>query len=969
MRKTILFLHAALAVLLLGACTKPSPFKYESVPGDPMQTRIYTLDNGLKIYLTANKETPRIQTYIAVRVGGKNDPAETTGLAHYFEHLMFKGTTHYGTTNYEAEKPLLDEIERLFEVYRKTSGEAERKAVYHQIDSISYEASKFAIPNEYDKLMAGIGATGTNAYTGYDETVYTEDIPSNQIENWARIQADRFQNPVIRGFHTELETVYEEKNMSLTNDNRKIIEAALSALYPDHPYGTQTVLGTQENLKNPSITNIKNYFKTWYVPNNIAICMSGDLDPDETVGILNKHFGGLRANPSLPARPKLKENPLKEPAVKEVRGVEAERVALAWRIPSSPENDDILNVVDAVLNNGKAGLLDADLTQRQKVLYCSSEYFGLADGAAYGLYGVPKQGQTLDEVKDLLLAEMEKLKRGDFDEGLLKAAVNNYKLRFMSQLDSNEGRADMFVSAFIKGEDWASVVSAAERMSAITKRQVTDFANRYFGGNYALVYKRQGEDPDEKKMEKPAITPIVMNRDSASAFLQEILRSDVKPIEPVFLDFKSDMRQAEAKSGIPVLYKENTTNDIFSLNYVFETGTNNDKAIGTAIDYLSYLGTAGKSLREISMEFYKLACSFSVSAGEERTYVTVSGLNENMPQAVRLLEELLAGAQADKEAYANLAGDILKARADAKLDQRANLRRLTEYALYGPDSPSKHVLSSAELARTDPQELVARIHKLNSYEHKILYYGPEKLESLIKTINRLHRVPGKLSPAPPSPGFEWQETRESKVYFAQYDAKQTFLGAVSNRGEKFDPAVRPLLNMYNTYFGGDMNSVVFQEMREARSLAYTASARLIEPSRLKHPYYYYAFAATQNDKVPDAIKTFSSIINNMPVSEKAFSLAKESLISRLRTQRVTKSDVLWAFLAAQDLGLSSDTRRELFGQAQAMTLADVRAFQEKWVKGREYVYVVLGDEKSLDMKGLEKYGPVRKLSQEELFGY
>ena len=220
--------------MLAAACSK---YKYETVAGDPLNTRIYTLDNGLKVYMSVNKEAPRIQTYIAVKVGGKNDPAETTGLAHYFEHLMFKGTQQFGTSDYAAEKPMLDEIENLFEVYRKTADEAERAAIYRRIDSISYEASKIAIPNEYDKLMSAIGANGTNAFTSQDMTVYVEDIPSNQIDNWAKIQADRFKNPVIRGFHTELETIYEEKNMSLTQDSRKVWEAMDAALFPNHPYG------------------------------------------------------------------------------------------------------------------------------------------------------------------------------------------------------------------------------------------------------------------------------------------------------------------------------------------------------------------------------------------------------------------------------------------------------------------------------------------------------------------------------------------------------------------------------------------------------------------------------------------------------------------------------------------------------------------------------------------------------------
>ena len=315
------FKFVAVSIILTIAATSCSSKKdYETVKNDPLKARIYTLDNGLKVYMAVNKEQPRIQTFIAVRAGGKNDPAETTGLAHYFEHLMFKGTTNFGTTNYETEQPLLDEIENLFEMYRKTTNNAERKAIYKKIDSISYEASKIAIPNEYDKLMAAIGADGSNAYTSNDVTCYTEDIPSNQIENWAKIQSDRFANAVIRGFHTELETVYEEYNLSLTNDSRKIYDNILAGLYPNHPYGTQTVLGTQEQLKNPSIINIKNFYKQWYVPNNMAICLSGDFDPDETIAIIKKYFGELKPNENLPKLEFKPEEPITSPVIKEAIG-------------------------------------------------------------------------------------------------------------------------------------------------------------------------------------------------------------------------------------------------------------------------------------------------------------------------------------------------------------------------------------------------------------------------------------------------------------------------------------------------------------------------------------------------------------------------------------------------------------------------------------------------------------------------
>ena len=954
--------------LVLSSCSSQKKYSYETVPNDPLKARIYTLDNGLKVYLTVNKETPRIQTFIAVRVGGKNDPAETTGLAHYFEHLMFKGTDKYGTQDYAAEKPLLDQIEQQFEIYRQTTDEAERKAIYHTIDSLSYEASKYAIPNEYDKLMAAIGSSGSNAYTWYDQTVYQEDIPSNQIENWAKIQADRFENNVIRGFHTELEAVYEEKNMSLTRDNSKVQEAIFSSLFPKHPYGTQTVLGTQENLKNPSITNIKNYYKQWYVPNNMAICMSGDLDPDETIALIDKYFGSLKPNPELPKLNLPKEDPITAPVVKEVLGPDAESVALAWRFPGLASKDfEVLQVVSQVLYNGKAGLIDLDLNQQQKVLNSYGYPMGLADYSAFILGGLPKQGQTLEEVKDLLLNEIKKLRAGEFDEKMLQANINNFKLYELQSMESNEGRADIFVNSFINGTNWKDEVTAIDRMAKLTKEDIVAFADKYLKeDNYAVVYKKQGKDPNEKKMTKPEITPIVSNRDVASPFLTSIQENAVKPIEPVFLDFKKDMSQLTAKSDIPVLYKQNTTNDLFQLIYVFDMGNNNDKALGTAFDYLEYLGTSDMTPEELKSEFYRLACTFYVSPGNERTYVVLSGLNENMPAAMQLFEKLLADAQANKEAYNNLVGDILKARADAKLNQGQNFSRLMNYAMYGPKSPATNLLTEAELASMNPQELV---DNQNNYKHRILYYGPSSSKDLLATIDQYHQVPATLKDIPAGNEFSYLETPATKVLVAPYEAKQIYMAQISNLDKKYDPAIEPTRELYNEYFGGGMNSIVFQEMRETRGLAYSAWAGIMPPSYLKYPYTIRTQIATQNDKMIDAVNTFNDIINNMPESEAAFKLAKEGLINRMRTDRIIKSDIIWTYINAQDLGQSVDPRIKLYNDVQTMTLKDIVDFQKEWVKGRTYVYCILGDKKDLDMNKLKAVGPIEELTQEQIFGY
>ncbi|MGP1540375.1 M16 family metallopeptidase [Bacteroides pyogenes] len=969
-----LFKQSCLSLFLLlaaGACTSSGKYDYETVPNDPLKARIYTLDNGLKVYLTVNKETPRIQTYIAVRVGGKNDPAETTGLAHYFEHLMFKGTRQFGTQNYEAEEPLLDEIERQFEIYRKTKDEAERKAIYRVIDSLSYEASKYAIPNEYDKLMTAIGSTGTNAYTWYDQTVYQEDIPSNQVENWAKIQADRFGNNVIRGFHTELETVYEEKNMSLTRDMSKVQEAIFSSLFPKHPYGTQTVLGTQDDLKNPSITNIKNYYKQWYVPNNMAICMSGDLDPEATIAIIDKYFGEMKPNPELPVLNLPKEESINEPVVREVMGPDAELVALAWRFPGVSDKEyETMQVISRVLYNGKAGLIDLNLNQQQKVLTGYGYLMGLSDYSALILGGRPKQGQTLEEVRDLMLKEIEKLRMGDFDEKMLEANINNLKLYELQRMENNDGRADMFVRSFINGTSWSDEVTALDRMAKLTKTDIVDFAGKYLKDtNYAVVYKKQGKDPNEKKMSKPEITPIVANRDTASAFLKEIQESKAKPIEPVFLDFEKDMDRLKAKSDIQVLYKQNTVNDLFRLIYVFDMGNNHDKALGTAFDYLEYLGTSELTAEQVKSEFYRLACNFSVMPGNERTYVMLSGLNENMPAAMKLFEALLADAQVNKEAYTNLAADILKARTDAKLNQRQNFTRLMNYAQYGPQSPSTHMLTKEELEKMDPQELVDRIHRQNSYKHRILYYGPSSKKDLLSTIDQYHRVPETLLDIPQGNEFPYLATPETKILIAPYEAKQIYMAQVSNMEKKFEPEFEPSRELYNEYFGGGMNSIVFQEMRETRSLAYSAWAWLNQPRYLKYPYTIYTQIATQNDKMMDAIRTFNEIMNQMPESETAFKLAKDGLINRLRTDRIIKMDIIWSYIHAQDLGMDKDSRIKLYNDVQKMTLKDVVEFQKQWVKGRNYVYCILGDKKELDMEKLKEVGPVEELTQEQIFGY
>ena len=947
-------------------------YRYESVEGDKSATRIYTLKNGLKVYMSVNKEQPRLQTMIAVRVGSKNDPAETTGLAHYFEHLMFKGTDKFGTQNYEAEKPLLDEIERLFEVYRATTDEVERKAIYAKIDSVSQEASKYAIPNEYDKLMQAIGADGTNAWTSYDETNYVEDIPSNQIENWAKIQAERFENAVIRGFHTELETVYEEYNMGLTRDNGKLFDKVLATIFPNHPYGTQTTIGKQEHLKNPSITNIKNYYKTYYVPNNMAICMAGDFNPDEAIVIIDKYFGQLKPNRNLPKVKEYKPARMTEVKTAEVYGLESESVAIAWPIEGAKSEGRLVGaLLSSVLSNGgNCGLLDTNLLQEQKVLDAWGGVEYLADAGIVLMMGEPKQGQSLEEVRDLLLAEVAKLRNGEFDSDLLKAIIANYRRGEMAELESNFARAYKMEAAFINGLDWKDVATELDRAADITKEDIIAWANENMPADgYCVVYKRQGEDKSQKKIDKPSITPISANRDAQSDYLLAIQQSEVAPIAPLFVDYERDLGRTKLDSGIEVLYKHNISNELFNLTYLYDFGTTTVKSMALAADYFELLGTAEKSAEEIQRELYDLACSFSINVGAMQTTISISGLNENMERAMRIVDDYMTNVEGNNDVLREVKRDAVQQRTNAKASQQENFRALQNYCLYGSDYIRTLVMSSKELQRVSSEELLANIKQLSKVKHRVLYYGPQSITDLVGSLYSAHAVGDDLIDLKSEP-IPTKAVTKPNVLFAQYDAKQVYYMQYSCRAEdKFNIENSPVGNLYNNYFSGGMNSVVFQEMREARGLAYSAYTYLAKGRVPQHPYYFYAFIATQNDKVEQAVKAFDDIIENMPRSEQAFELAKSGILANLESQRITKSLILWHYLEHEKFGLKEDINKTIYEGIQSLTLDDVVKFQQEFIKGRPYSYCILGDKHDLDMKYIRSLGKVKFLSQEEIFGY
>ena len=943
---------------------------YKIVKGDPLKARIYTLDNGLKVYLTSYDDAPRVQTNIAVRAGSKNDPADATGLAHYLEHMLFKGTNVYGTLDYKKEAPMLDKIEALYEDYRsyEMSDTKNRERIWADIDSISGEAAKYAIANEYDKMVSGLGAKGTNAYTSFEKTVYINDIPSNQLEKWLKLEAERFRFPVFRLFHTELEAVYEEKNRSLDSDGSKLFESLFDGLFPKHQYGQQTTIGTIEHLKNPSLTEIRKYFNKYYVPNNMALCLSGDFDYDETIRLIEKYWGGF-ASKEDPTFAVIKEEPILEPVYKEVYGPESESLYIGFRFDGANTQDAImLTMVDMVLSNSAAGLIDLNLNQAQQLIGGGCFPYVLKDYSIHGFYGSPKQGQSLEDVKDLLLSQIEEVKNGNFEDWLVDAIISDLKLNQIKKTESNSKRANEFVEAFILDVSWEDYQNEMTELEKITKKDIIDFAKNRYTDNYVVCYKRNGEDKSAMKVSKPKITPVSVNRQDQSNFLVNLLSEETNDIEPVFLDFEKVVQKSMV-GDVPLIYKENTENERFKLDYILDMGKDHNNKLPLAVDYLKFLGTASMSPNEKEKEFYKLGCNLTVSCNADKTQISLSGLANNFDESVQLFETILANVITDEDALLELKSTKLKERSDAKLNRQIILwRAMANYAKYGSNSSFMNNLSEEELNSVSSEELLELIHNLTTYKHRILYYGPESISKVSSKLEILHTNKTSLKQIPKKKEFVEDAMDKPIVYVIDYDMKQAEVLMLSKR-EKLNMKEYANIKFHNEYFGGGMSSIVFQEMRESKALAYSVYSTYTIPRDTNSSHYLMSYIGTQADKLSEALAGISELLDSMPEAESNMNNAKEAIEQKIRTERLTKSRVLSEYEKAKKLGIDYDIRQSLYNEVQNFNMNSLKEFHSSNISVGNRVVMVLGSKNELDLAVLKKYGEIKHLTLKDVFGY
>jgi predicted Zn-dependent peptidase len=930
-------------------------------PDDPMGVTITRLPNGLTVYLSPNKGQPRVSAWIATRAGSKNDPADSTGMAHYLEHMMFKGTPKLGTLDYAKEAPHLERIRALYEARFKTVDPAARAKIDKEIDAEDVAAAAYEVPNEISKFYREIGGRGLNAFTSEEQTVFHVDIPANRLEAWATLESERFQHPVFRLFPTELEAVYEEKNRSLDNAASILGEEVQKDLYKVHPYGIP-VLGTVAHLKNPSLTKMYEFHDRWYVPNNMAIALSGDFDRAAAIEIIRRHFGAWPARP-LPPLPKWLLPKPKGAERHEVKYEAEEQVVVSWpTVPASDPDADALTIMDMVMDNSAAGLMNLRLNQALKVEGSGSYPQMRNDAGDWTVWAVPKKGQTLEEAEALLMQTVDALKNGEFGDEDLAAVVTEFEISEKRRLESNEDRVGTIIESFAAVEPWERAVGRLERLRRVTKDDVVRVARKYMGDDRVVVYRRNAK-PEIPRIDKPNFTKLDIDPSRESAFLKDTLAIPAKPIEPRWLVSGRDY-QVVPVSGGRLYASKNPYNDLFSLSVREERGRRRERTLCEALDLLALSGAGPYSADELKKKLYALGTSVSYSCDERASAVTVSGLDRNFWPSLELLAERFDWPNVSSGTLARLIDVDLGAREDEKRDPEAVHAALGELAQRGRESEVLNRLTDDELKRLDEDRLKALIRDWPTWQRRVAYAGPRSAAEVAKLLE----YGRAFKPAPPREPRRYLKPASTRVLFTNRAMAQAQVGFFA-ADEVFDSAHFVDYQFYSQYMGGGMSSVIFQEVREARALAYSAAGGHSTSADKGDETQTWAFLGCQADKTPEAVDLMLKLFHDFPSSTKRFEETAKAVEENYRTNVLEYGEIPGMLMDWEDQGLTGDDPRpQRFERTLKYTLPEVETFAKRFADAPMTVWI-LGDRDRVGLDRLKAAGQFEEKGLDALFPY
>lgn len=959
MRK-IIFLCSWLAILFSFSAIK-------SQPDIKLQYKQYVLENGLTVILSEDRSSPIVYGLVVTKAGSKNDPSDATGMAHYIEHMLFKGTEELGTIDWAKEKPWIDKIITLYEQLAKTSDPVQRKEIQKQINEASVEANKYAIPNELDKILKEIGSTDVNANTSFDRTIYHNAFPASEIEKWLEIYSHRFINPVFRGFQSELETVYEEKNLYTDMFQFNLFEEFNKVFFKQHPYGQQSLIGSIEHLKNPSLHKMYDFFKTYYVPNNMALILVGDFDTEKILPLIKEKFGKWITKP-LPAEKKWEEKPFNGREFVEMKLSPIKMALLGFRAPKNGHQDQIaFEIASSILTNGNStGLID-QLVLDNKILMAMSIYMPYNDEGQSIVLVVPKiVGQKLEDAEKIILEQLENLRKGNFDDALLEAIKLEKYREIVTMLENNEWKAVIMAEYFAQGRSIDEITQLPQKIISITKQDVINVAEKYLNGNYIAFYSRMGSMKKEK-IEKPGFTPVVSNMNAKSIFAQKLENIPSQPIKEKFIDFRTDVQYNRIKRGVNIYRAENPYNDIFKVKIKFGLGEYYHPLLKYSCELLNMSGTKTKKVNELKFEFAKIGCTYSIHSDKSYTTIEITGLEKNLPNAIKLMNELVMSPSANQNAKDKI---IQGEKANRKIqesepDQIAEA--LYSYILYGRKSEYINRPTIKELQKLSIDSMYKVFQLATTFECDIHYSGKLTLEELIPIFknNFTWTAAPKNSLAPAD--ITYNQFSENTIYLIdEPKALQSKIYFFINQ-KAFYNDVEPNIDAFNLYFGGDFSGLVLQEIREYRSMAYAAGAKYKIPSKSGKESLFMGYIGTQSDKTIEAIQVFDSLVRFMPQKKERWSyminyLVKSSLIDKPNFRDLSENITRWKLL-----GYQHDPSQGKIPMFYEMKFEDMYSFYTENIQKKPMVITIVGDAKRIDLKSLSKYGKVNKIKKEIVF--
>ena len=930
-----------------------------------LKVETFYLDNGLKVVLCEDHSAPTIHGMVYVHAGSKNDPLDATGMAHYFEHIMFKGTDKIGTIDWEKEKVFLDSIDIMYDKLHETDVPEERVAIQQKINELSIASTDYAIPNEVDLILTKMGGEGLNAGTSYDYTVYFNSFPSNQVAKWMDVYVERFRNPVFRLFQSELETVYEEKNMYGDNPTNAFMEMMFKECFGEHPYG-RPVIGLTEHLKNPQTTKMREFFNTYYVANNMTLIMVGDFVPEEIKPMIEEKFSVWEKR-ELPEFPEFELPAFDKEVVKEVKLTPMKMGIISYKgVDNTHEDNLALNVMMNLIMNGATGILDKAMVNNE-IMVAMMMPLSLEDHGVNIFLYVPKLiGQSHEEAEAIVFDAVNKIKSGDFSEDLVEAAKTTILKDRLQNLAGIDNLSYVLMDLESRGITFEEYLAETDKIKNLTKEDIVAVANKYFTENRTILRSSMGF-PEKDKVEKPNWKAVdVKNTELKSEFAKQIEAQEVAEVQPQVIEFGKDVIIEKANDAFTMYSSKNPYNNIFNMTITYHHGLINNPDLDNAISLWSVLGTESKSFEELELELQKMGASIYVNAGNGATVLTISGFEENLDKILAICEDKVFNAKYDASKLNILIDADKMNRKTDKTSPDTWSSALNQYVLYGENSNYLNNTDIEKWAKRSGEEILNDFKEIFNYCGDITFNGNLDTKEVIASLNSHNLIKNDAIKAEKKINVP-QEQSKNIVYFAHNKKFRQSNIRMYVPGEKLNEQEQALSNVFNKYFGTDMYSIVFQEIRELRSLGYTAYSYYNYDYLNRYPGYQFAYVGTQSDKTNEAVDAMRALIVDMPEKMEKFDTSKEALIMSRAADYIMPGNMPSSVKSWIEMGYDHDPRIETTNYIKETSYDDIEKFYQDKVQDRPIVIMIVGNKKDVDMKVLKKYGEVRMVKFDEIY--